>query len=47
MLGDAEILEIVSTRGPDLKRACRDLVAAANDRGGRDNISAVLLRYTP
>lgn len=46
MLSDARILEIVSTHGPDLERACRELVAAANAEGGRDNISAVLLRYT-
>jgi serine/threonine protein phosphatase PrpC len=46
MLSDSEILDVVSARGPDLQGACRDLIAAANARGGRDNISAVLLRYT-
>ena len=46
MLADPQILEIVSARGTDLEAACRGLVAAANDKGGRDNISAVLLRYT-
>jgi PPM family protein phosphatase len=46
MLTDARILEIVAARGTDLEAACRDLVAAANAGGGRDNISAILLRYT-
>jgi len=46
MLSDAEILEIVSTHAPDLERACQKLIAAANAQGGRDNISAVLVRYT-
>ena len=46
MLSDPQILEIVSARGTDLEGACRDLIAAANARGGRDNVSVVLVRYT-
>jgi PPM family protein phosphatase len=46
MLPDSRILEIVSSHGPDLERASADLIAEANERGGRDNISAVLIRYT-
>jgi PPM family protein phosphatase len=46
MLSDPEILRIVAARGPDLDRACQELVAAANAQGGRDNISAVLVQYT-
>ena len=46
MLSDTEILEVVSAHAADLERACRELVAAANAQGGRDNISAVLVRYT-
>jgi protein phosphatase len=46
MLSDAEILDIVTTHEPDLERACRQLVDAANAQGGRDNVSAVLVRYT-
>ena len=45
MLSDPEILDIVSAHGVDLERACHELVAAANAQGGRDNISAVLVRY--
>jgi PPM family protein phosphatase len=46
MVPDRRILEIVSTRGTDLDGACADLVAEANAQGGRDNISAVLVRYS-
>jgi protein phosphatase len=45
MLPDAEIARIVQASAHDLKQACRDLVAEANARGGRDNISAILLRH--
>ncbi|HXJ84306.1 MAG TPA: PP2C family serine/threonine-protein phosphatase [Candidatus Methylomirabilis sp.] len=45
MLTDQQILEIVSTRAADLEVACTALVAAANAQGGRDNISAVLVRH--
>jgi protein phosphatase len=46
MLTDRRILEIVSAHGADVQRACDELMAAANDEGGRDNISVILLRYT-
>jgi serine/threonine protein phosphatase PrpC len=45
MLPDPEILRVVLASAHDLKQACRDLVAEANARGGRDNISAILLRH--
>jgi protein phosphatase len=43
MLPDPAILEIVSAHGGNLKEACRRLVADANARGGRDNVSVVLV----
>jgi protein phosphatase len=46
MLPDPRLLEIISARGGDLDGACQDLVAGANAEGGRDNISAILVRYT-
>ena len=46
MLSDPQILDVVTAHGSDLEAACRALVAAANHEGGRDNISAVLIRYT-
>jgi serine/threonine protein phosphatase PrpC len=45
MVPDQRILEIVSTRGPDLDVISDALVVEANAQGGRDNISALLVRY--
>ena len=39
-----EIAEVIGRDG-DLERACLDLVALANDRGGPDNITAVAARF--
>jgi len=46
MLSDARILETVTRDSGDLDAACRHLISSANEEGGRDNISVVLLRYT-
>ena len=46
MVPDPRILEIVSSHGADLEGACRGLIVEANEQGGRDNISVVLVRYT-
>jgi PPM family protein phosphatase len=45
MLSDRSILDVVSTHGADLEVACNQLLAEANAAGGRDNISAILIRY--
>jgi PPM family protein phosphatase len=43
MISDAEILSVVTTHDdPDV--ACRALIAMANDHGGEDNITVVVLR---
>jgi serine/threonine protein phosphatase PrpC len=44
MIDDEEILELVARDRDDLDRAVRSLVAAANRRGGEDNITAVAFR---
>ncbi|HEY2773682.1 MAG TPA: PP2C family serine/threonine-protein phosphatase [Candidatus Binatia bacterium] len=46
MLSDERMLEIVAKRADDPGTACDDLIAAANNEGGRDNISAILVCYT-
>jgi serine/threonine protein phosphatase PrpC len=43
MVTDEAILGVVSTT-PDVKLACAKLVQAANDQGGEDNITAILIR---
>jgi serine/threonine protein phosphatase PrpC len=44
MVPDPQILELVRGAG-DVATACRRLVAAANDQGGRDNISVILVHH--
>ena len=43
MISDAEILQVAGQNG-DLNVACRKLTALANEHGGEDNITAVLVR---
>ena len=45
MVPDQSILDIVLAREADLEGACSALVTEANARGGRDNISAILVGY--
>jgi len=45
MLSDDDILRAVLGYPGDLGAACRHLVDAANEEGGRDNISVLLVRY--
>jgi PPM family protein phosphatase len=45
MLSDDVILGIITAHRTDLSAACRNLVDLANERGGRDNISVLLVRY--
>src|SRR5947209_5807243 len=45
-LRNEEIRKIVADSGSDLGAACAGLVAAANDRGGEDNITVVLARFS-
>jgi serine/threonine protein phosphatase PrpC len=45
MLDDQAILELVARDDEHLEKTCDELVASANARGGRDNVSVLLLRY--
>jgi len=42
----AEEMAQMVTDGPDLARACEQLIALANSRGGPDNITVILARVT-
>jgi serine/threonine protein phosphatase PrpC len=46
MLTDGEIRDIVREVSDDLAEACRRLVVRANEKGGLDNITAVLVKFT-
>jgi serine/threonine protein phosphatase PrpC len=43
MLTDAEIAAVLETGG-SLDETCHRLISEANERGGNDNISVVLIR---
>src|SRR5579883_1847564 len=43
MIADEDIREIASST-PDIRDACRRLIQRANERGGEDNITAVLIK---
>ncbi len=44
LVRDGEMVELVRKRGAeDLNRACRDLIFLANARGGKDNITVLLI----
>jgi PPM family protein phosphatase len=43
MITDQEILDVI-THNDDLPTACRSLAALANEHGGEDNITAVVVR---
>ncbi len=43
MVSDEDIQEIVVANG-DIREACRKLIQRANERGGEDNITAVLIK---
>jgi len=44
MVEDVELASIVRTCGEDVERACEEIVARANEKGGRDNITVAILR---
>lgn len=46
MVSDERIREIVHTAGPDVETAAKSLIAQANQNGGEDNITVVVVRIT-
>jgi protein phosphatase len=47
MVADSDILQIIQNAQEQLEKACKNLVNAANEKGGLDNITVVLLKFTP
>jgi serine/threonine protein phosphatase PrpC len=45
MVPDADILNVLVTAQPDPAAACDRLVALANEKGGKDNITVVVARF--
>ena len=46
MITDPGILEIVNAAGDDVELAVRNLVGKANENGGEDNVTVVVLLVT-
>lgn len=46
MLDDEQIAEVIAVHGKNLAQAAEQLVERANDHGGRDNVSVILVRVT-
>lgn len=44
MVPESEILRLVTSSNGDMARACQQLIDAANERGGLDNVTAVLVK---
>jgi PPM family protein phosphatase len=45
MIGDQEIQRLLAASYAGLEGTARDLIAAANEAGGKDNITVILVRY--
>jgi protein phosphatase len=46
MISDKEILKVLSASPASLQDAAAGLITAANEAGGKDNVSVVLVRYS-
>jgi protein phosphatase len=44
MVPEDEILRVVSDSSGDIEKACQELIDMANERGGLDNVTAILVR---
>ena len=45
MITDENILEIIDRNKADLDQACQELINTANQNGGEDNVTAILVKY--
>jgi serine/threonine protein phosphatase PrpC len=44
MVSEDQILELVTANADDLEKACRQLIDVANEHGGLDNVTAILVK---
>src|SRR5229473_862309 len=44
MVPEDEILKLVTANADDLEKACRELIDMANEHGGLDNVTAILVK---
>src|SRR5256886_11300282 len=46
MVPEEEILRVIRENGDELEKACQNLIDIANERGGLDNVTAILVKTT-
>ncbi len=46
MINDTKICDVLASSRDSLEQATTNLIDAANEAGGKDNVTAILLRYT-
>ena len=46
MVPEDQILKLVTANADDLEKACRQLIDVANEHGGLDNVTAILVKTT-
>jgi serine/threonine protein phosphatase PrpC len=46
MVPEEQILSLVTANADDLEKACRELIDMANEHGGLDNVTAILVKTT-
>lgn len=46
MVPEEQILALVTANADDLEKACRELIDMANEHGGLDNVTAILVKTT-
>ncbi|HSP35007.1 MAG TPA: Stp1/IreP family PP2C-type Ser/Thr phosphatase [Thermoanaerobaculia bacterium] len=46
MVPEDQILELITANADDLEKACRQLIDVANEHGGLDNVTAILVKTT-
>jgi serine/threonine protein phosphatase PrpC len=46
MVNDEQILSIVTAANGDLEKSCQELIAKANEGGGVDNVTVVLVGFS-
>jgi PPM family protein phosphatase len=46
MISDEQILEIVNRNKDDLDQGCKELINTANENGGEDNVTAILVKFS-
>ena len=45
MITDEDILNIIARNKEDIEAACQKLISTANQNGGEDNVTSILVKF--